>query len=67
MNLQSSIDLFLKYCKVQKNLSKNTLRMYKIDLENFKLFVRNDIDIDNIDKNIIKDYLEHLNQKYTKI
>ncbi|WP_022671129.1 site-specific tyrosine recombinase/integron integrase [Hippea alviniae] len=65
MNLEKSIDAFLKYCKIQKNLSNNTIRMYKIDLGNFKSFLGN-INIKEINKDKIKEYLEYLSKKYNK-
>jgi len=40
--------------------------MYKIDLENFKFFIGDYIEINSVDKSIIKEYLEYLNKKYTR-
>lgn len=58
---------FLDYCKFQKNLSYKTIKAYTIDLKQFSDFVNVDdfeLDILNIDKNIIKKYLQQLSKEY---
>ncbi len=58
-----AINEFLFHCQYEKNLSSKTIAAYQIDLKQFESYLSTVgfIDsIDNISKNIIKSYLQHL-------
>lgn len=59
------IEQFLKHCKYEKNLSDKTIKLYRIDLVQFRNYnvsigYINDIKI--INKDIIRGYIESLNK-----
>lgn len=61
MNIDTLVTDFFFHCQFEKNLNSKTLRAYSIDIEQFKSF--NNIatmDINLIDKNILKDYIRYL-------
>lgn len=67
MNLiTESTDNFLAHCEFEKGLTDNTLRSYRTDIEQFLLFVNQNgiISISNIDKFLLKEYIQKLNVKY---
>nr|WP_319490986.1 tyrosine-type recombinase/integrase [uncultured Desulfobacter sp.] len=67
MKLEQYIHDFLFHCKYEKNLSPKTLTAYEIDMDQFKVFCTTDTDltqIDKIDKNILKQYLESISSKF---
>jgi integrase/recombinase XerD len=54
---------FLFHCRVEKNLSLNTLKAYQLDLvqfTNYLLTQGKKIDIEKIDKHILRDYVQRL-------
>ena len=56
---------FLSYLEVERNLSNNTISSYENDLFQFhnylvSFFEKNDYNINEIDKKIIRNYLRHL-------
>jgi tyrosine recombinase XerC len=56
---------FLSYLEVERNLSNNTISAYENDLFQFhnylvSFFEKNDYNINEIDKKIIRNYLRHL-------
>ena len=59
MNLDVLIDEFLKYLKIDKGYSNNTISSYKIDLDKFKEFNNNKC-IDIIKSNDLKNYIKYL-------
>lgn len=59
MNLDVLIDDFLKYLKIDKGYSNNTINSYKIDLDKFKDF-NNNKSIDSIKSNDLKNYIKYL-------
>ncbi|SJZ61466.1 tyrosine-type recombinase/integrase [Anaerorhabdus furcosa] len=62
MDLDKNIELFLKYCKYQKNLNFKTLKAYKIDLKQFRIFIQ-DSNF-QISKATISNYIYFLHGKY---
>lgn len=60
---------FIKYIKIEKNLSNNTIESYKKDLNDFFIYI-NDLEINNIQEtnhNILVDYITTLFDKnYSK-
>lgn len=63
--LEKSIENFLFYCMYQKNLSQKTLKAYKADLNQFFKFAKN-INIKDIDKIFIKDYIKYMFESLLK-
>ncbi|MBO1317542.1 tyrosine-type recombinase/integrase [Acanthopleuribacter pedis] len=62
-SVQKANDDFLHYCRHEKKLSDKTLKAYGIDLKQFIEYLgRNhqQLELVNIDKNILGDYLEEL-------
>jgi integrase/recombinase XerD len=53
---------FLFHCRVEKNLSLNTLKAYKLDLVQFAKYLaqKKKIDIEKIDKHVLRDYVQQL-------
>jgi integrase/recombinase XerD len=57
LHVENMIKDFLFHCQYEKNLSKKTMDAYTIDLNQFQLYVKNS-EIDIIEKNCIKSYLQ---------
>jgi integrase/recombinase XerD len=54
---------FLLHCRFEKNLSIHSLKAYKLDLKQFTDYLsanRKPMDIDKIDKQVLRDYLQHM-------
>lgn len=65
--MEKYINDFLFHCKFEKNLSTKTLAAYEIDLRQFKIFCKTDTNLDqiqNVDKHILKQYLEMISPKF---
>lgn len=62
MNIDSLINEFLRYLKIDKGYSVNTISSYKIDLEKFKEF-NNNKKINSVTSNDLKNYIKHLNDE----
>lgn len=61
MLLIKAINNFKFHCEFEKNLSTKTLQAYNIDLNQFKEFKNyKNMDIEDFDKNILKEYVQHL-------
>ena len=56
------IDKFLKYLKIEKNYSINTIESYKKDLLEFNEYLKNK-KIKDVDYKFIRDYLAYMYQK----
>ncbi|MGD2091830.1 MAG: tyrosine-type recombinase/integrase [Candidatus Aminicenantes bacterium] len=57
---------FLFHCRVEKNLSIHTLKAYKMDLNQFTDYLSANgmiMDIEKIDKHILRNYLQRLMEK----
>lgn len=62
MLLKEEIDLYLHYCKFQKELDDKTIKAYKTDLEQFIVFIGEDEK--NLDKENLNAYLLHIHSVY---
>ena len=64
MKILDSIKLFLEHCEFEKRLSEDTLIAYESDLLQLNNFLSlNDIELVNdIDKNVVKGYLQSLSK-----
>jgi len=60
MQLNEVTTQFLSHCRHAKNLSEHTLRAYAIDLDQFQNFAKKDMTIQACDRNIIRNFLQHL-------
>ncbi|NOR44526.1 MAG: tyrosine-type recombinase/integrase [Candidatus Delongbacteria bacterium] len=64
--IENAIQSFFFHCQYEKNLSSKTLKAYKTDIEQFKLFIidgyfdSTSVDPNNIDKFIIKNYIKKI-------
>ena len=58
INLQAEISAYLNYCANQKNLSKHSLKAYRIDLAQFISFKKNM----TISKNDLIEYIQYLHK-----
>lgn len=68
MKIEEAIEEFLFHSMYEKNLNPKTIKAYKIDLNQFQIFIENE-KIDNlqdIDKNILKKYLKHISNTKPK-
>ena len=64
--LNYQIDDFIFHCRYEKNLSSNSLKAYRIDLDQFKTFISlesNHDDLSKVDKYCIKKYIQFLSEK----
>jgi integrase/recombinase XerD len=61
-HLKKTKDDFLFHCRVEKNLSRHTLKAYQLDLNQFidYLSAGKISEIEQIDKQVLRDYLERL-------
>ncbi|NLM69814.1 MAG: tyrosine recombinase XerC [Firmicutes bacterium] len=59
------IEHYFQYLRVQRNLSENTLKAYKRDLKAFSDFISEywQIDLTEVDRHLIRDYLAVLHRK----
>ncbi|WP_139311619.1 tyrosine-type recombinase/integrase, partial [Desulfovibrio sp. DV] len=66
MYLSSAIETFLLHCRLERGLSELTLTAYRLDLNQFleKQQGKAQIHIANIDKNVIREHLVWLDDKY---
>jgi tyrosine recombinase XerC len=60
--MERHIEKFLRYLEIEKNASAHTLTNYKLDLEEFRDFLK-DIEIDRVDYLFVRKYLAHLKEK----
>ena len=62
--MNDRINEFLKYLKIEKNYSSNTVKNYEIDIEEFKNYLNCEgIDYLSVDYDFIKGFLMHLYNK----
>ena len=65
--LEDGIKDYLRHCTRERKLSENTLKSYRIVLDKFRKFVGKNMQIDQIQevtKEVIRVYLEHLNESW---
>ena len=60
MNYKEQIKKYLEYCEYRKELDRNTLKAYRIDLKQFFDYTQEDIP----DKIKIEDYITELHKRY---
>ncbi|MCM8792490.1 MAG: tyrosine recombinase XerC [Candidatus Omnitrophica bacterium] len=65
LDIQYYIDKFMRYLEIEKNYSFHTCLNYKLDLEEFKNFLKG-ISLDNVDHLVLRKYLAELKQKNYK-
>ncbi len=61
-DLRNLMEGYLKYCEIVKELDSKTIKAYRIDLLQFKDFMKVDQNI--TDKVLINDYISGIHQKY---
>ena len=61
-NLENLIAAYLKNCKTIKKLDKKTLKAYRIDLDQFRIFIQKYPDF--IDKAFLNEYIALLHEKF---
>ncbi len=64
MKLSHAVDVFLRYCRMERSLSKLTINAYQLDLKQFKEGQENELAVSKINKETIREYLTLLNGKY---
>lgn len=67
--LLNCIDSFIFHCQYEKNLSPKSIKSYKIDLQQFSIFLgKNKVDknIETLDKNAIRNYLQSISNTKPK-
>jgi integrase/recombinase XerD len=60
MLLRLAIDEFLQFCRVERQLSENTLAAYEADLEDFKRSLAADVLLTSITEEVLQGYLAQL-------
>lgn len=60
MNMIQEMEQYLKFCQYRKELNQNTLKAYRIDLEQYLLYMKNDVLL----KSKIEEYITELHKKY---
>ncbi|MFH1457576.1 MAG: tyrosine recombinase XerC [Candidatus Omnitrophota bacterium] len=60
--MEKYIEKFMRYLEIEKNYSPHTLLNYRLDLEDFRRFIR-DTGIDKIDYLLLRKYLAQLKEK----
>ncbi|MFH1540706.1 MAG: site-specific tyrosine recombinase/integron integrase [Elusimicrobiota bacterium] len=60
-NQIENIEKFIQFLKIQKNISENTVLAYRRDIKQFNKFLeKKKLDIKNVDKIIVRDYLANV-------
>ena len=60
MNMIKEMEQYLEFCKYRKELNRNTLKAYRIDLEQYLSFIKKDFVL----KARIEEYITELHKKY---
>ncbi len=60
--MERHIEKFLRYLEIERNASAHTILNYKLDLENFRDFMK-DIEIEKVDYLFVRRFLAHLKEK----
>lgn len=61
-NIDVLINVYLRHCQLEKRLSQNTIKAYRIDLTQFSCYM--DTDITACNKGQMQDYLSFLHNRY---
>lgn len=72
MTVTESVNRFLEYCELDKNLSQKTVRMYSYYLTFFRDWVhsvkkKNDVEVEDISPEDIRDFRLYLSRNYKNI
>ncbi len=59
-------DLYLEYCKYEKNLSSLTLKAYQLDIKQFTRFIEEKAEPHQVNKELIRNYLHYLFERHLK-
>ena len=65
-NHENTINNYLKYCITQKRLDEKTIKAYRIDLTQFSNKTNN-ITLEQINVDILEDYISFLNPKQLNV
>ena len=57
------MEKYLNYCESRKNLDQKTIKSYRIDLQQYNDFIKNNL-IDWVEKNSIERYIDYLHTHY---
>lgn len=60
--MERHIEKFLRYLEIEKNASSHTILNYKLDLEDFSVFLK-ELEIEKVDYLFVRRYLAHLKEK----
>lgn len=60
--MERHIEKFLRYLEIERNASGHTLLNYKLDLGDFRGFLK-DVDVASVDYLLVRKYLAHLKEK----
>lgn len=60
--MERHIEKFLRYLEIEKNASEHTTLNYRLDLEEFRAFLK-DIEVEKVDYLFVRKYLAHLREK----
>jgi len=60
MNMEKEVERYLDYCQYRKELNRNTLKAYRIDLKQYLTYIKGDMLL----KSKIEDYITTLHKKY---
>jgi integrase/recombinase XerC len=60
--MERHIEKFLRYLEIERNASSHTVLNYKLDLENFRGFLK-DVDVAQVDYLLVRKYLALLKEK----
>jgi len=60
--MERHIEKFLRYLEIEKNASSHTILNYRLDLEEFRAFLK-DIDVTSVDYLFVRKYLAYLKEK----
>lgn len=63
--MERHIEKFLRYLEIERNASTHTILNYKLDLEEFRNFLK-DIEVLKVDYLFVRRYLAHLKEKILK-
>jgi tyrosine recombinase XerC len=60
--MERHIEKFLRYLEIEKNASSHTILNYKLDLQDFRQFLKG-ADVADVDYLLVRKYLAHLKEK----
>lgn len=60
MQFGVAVDEFLRFCRLERQLSANTVQAYAADLRDFRKWLKADVAIGDVSPTTLKDYLEEM-------